>query len=124
MSGFTSLISMVSSCLSSCHSSKKSLFCFYQQYKSSESSEPKLKSRQASNHCKSVFEAAKLAYYNGTKGSITLHKIGSGDSVFNKSKSPVHSLFLYLTTCGYYLLHLIKKNYLLKSHLRTLILML
>ena len=83
---------MVSCCLCSCHSSKKSLFCFYQQYKSSESSEPKLKSRQASNHYKSVFEAAKLAYYNGNKGSITLHKIGSRDSAFNKSKSPVHSV--------------------------------
>ena len=124
MSGFALLISMVSSCLCSCHSSKKSLFCFCQQYKSSESSEPKLKSRQASNYCKSVFEAAKLAYDNGTKGSITLHKIGSGDSVFNKSKSPVSSLFLYLTPCWYYLLHLIKKNYLLKSHFGTLILML
>ena len=34
-------------------------FCLYQQNKSSES---KVKFRQASNHCKRVLEAAKLAY--------------------------------------------------------------
>ena len=42
-------------------------FCLYQQNKSFES---KVKFRQASNSCKSVLEAAKLAYANKTKESI------------------------------------------------------
>ena len=44
------------------------VFCFYQQNKSSES---KVKFRQASNCCKRALEAAKLAYANKTKESIT-----------------------------------------------------
>ena len=43
-------------------------FGLYQQNKSSES---KVKFRQASNRCKRVLEAAKLAYANKTKESIT-----------------------------------------------------
>ena len=39
-------------------------FCFYQKDKFSDS---KVKFRQASNHCKRVLEAAKLAYANKTK---------------------------------------------------------
>ena len=39
-------------------------FCLYQQNKTSES---KAKFRQASNHCKRVLEAAKLAYATKTK---------------------------------------------------------
>ena len=39
-------------------------FRFYQKDKSSDS---KVKFRQASNHCKRVLEAAKLAYANKTK---------------------------------------------------------
>ena len=38
-------------------------FCLYQKYKSSAS---KVTFRQASNHCKSILEAAKLAYANKT----------------------------------------------------------
>ena len=49
-------------------------FCLYQQNKSSES---KVKSRQASNLCKRVLEAAKLAYANKTKEYITSQKLGS-----------------------------------------------
>ena len=49
-------------------------FRFYQQNKSSES---KVKFRQASNCCKRVLEAAKLAYANKTKESITSQKLGS-----------------------------------------------
>ena len=90
----SSLISMVFSCLYCCHSSKKSL-CFYQQNKSSES---KVKFRQVSNCCKSVLEAAKLAYANKTKESITSQKLGSWDFwqivfVFNKGKSAIPPLF-------------------------------
>ena len=43
-------------------------FCLYQRSKSSES---KVKFRQASNCCKRVLEAAKLAHANKTKESIT-----------------------------------------------------
>ena len=46
----------------------------YQQNKSSES---KVNFRQASNHCKRVFEVPKLAYANKTKESITSQKLGS-----------------------------------------------
>ena len=68
----------------------------YQQGKSSES---KVKFRQASNHCKRVLEAAKLAYTNKTKESITSQKLGSRDfwrianSVLNKGKSAIPPLF-------------------------------
>ena len=68
----------------------------YQQNKSSES---KVKFRQASNRCKRVLEAAKLAYANKTKESITSQKLGSRDfwrianSVFNKDKSGILLLF-------------------------------
>ena len=46
------------------------IFCLYQQ---NESSESKGKLKQASNRCKRVLEAAKLAYANITKESITSH---------------------------------------------------
>ena len=71
-------------------------FCLYQQNKSSES---KVKFRQASNRCKRVLEAAKLAYANKTKESITSQKLGSRDfwqianSVLNKVKSAIPPLF-------------------------------
>ena len=47
-------------------------FGLYQQNKSSES---KVKFRQASNHCKRVLQAAKLAHADKTKESITSHNI-------------------------------------------------
>ena len=54
--------------------------CLYQHNKSSES---KVKFRQASNCCKRVREAAKLAYAN-TKDSITSKKLGFfGEVVFS-----------------------------------------
>ena len=68
----------------------------YQQNKSSES---KVKFRQASNRCKRVLEAAKLAYATKTKESITSQKLGSRDfwrianSVLNKGKSAIPPLF-------------------------------
>ena len=54
---------------------------------------------EASNHCKSVLEAVKLAYANKTKESITSQNLGSCDfwrianSVLNKGKSAIPSLF-------------------------------
>ena len=68
----------------------------YQREKSSDS---KVKFRQASNRCKRVLEAAKLAYTNKTKESITSQKLGSRDfwrianSVLNKGKSAIPPLF-------------------------------
>ena len=54
--------------------------CLYQQNKSSES---KVKFRQASNCCKRVLEAVKLAYANKTKESTTSQKLGSHDFLEN-----------------------------------------
>ena len=68
----------------------------YQREKSSDS---KAKFRQASNCCKRVLEATKLAYANKTKESITSQKLGSHDfwqianSVLNKGKSAIPPLF-------------------------------
>ena len=63
------------------------------------SSDSKVKFRQASNSCKRVLEAAKLAYANKAKESITFQKLRSRDiwrvanSVLNKSKSATSPLF-------------------------------
>ena len=72
------------------------LFRLYQQNKSSES---EVKFRQASNHCKRVLEAAKLAYATKIKESIFLEKLGSwnfwriANSVLYKRKSAIPPLF-------------------------------
>ena len=71
-------------------------FCLCQKDKFSES---KVKFRQASNRCERVFEAAKLAYANKTKESITSQKLGSPDflrianSVLSKGKYATPPLF-------------------------------
>ena len=68
-------------------------------YQIDTSSDSKVKFGQASNRCKRVLEAAKLAYANKTKESITSHKLGSQDfgrianSVLNKGKSAMPPLF-------------------------------
>ena len=68
----------------------------YQREKSPDS---KVKFRQASNRCKRVLEAAKLAYANKTKESISSQKLGSRDfwritnSALNKVKSAIPPLF-------------------------------
>ena len=72
---------------------------FFRLYQKDKSSESKFKFRQASNRCKRVLEAAKIAYANTTKESITSQKLGSRDfwrianSVLNKSQSAIPSLF-------------------------------
>ena len=69
-------------------------FRLHQKDKSS-----KVKFRQASNRCKRVLEAAKLAYANKTKESITSQKFGSCDfwrianGFLNKGKSAIPPLF-------------------------------
>ena len=98
------------------------LFRFYQKNKSNASN---VKFRQASNHCKRVVEAAKLAYVDKTKESITCQKLGSCDfwrianSVHNKNKSAIPSLFNDLEV----LTSASDKAKLLKTFLRSLILM-
>ena len=68
-------------------------------YQQNQSSESKVKFRQASNRCKRVLEATKLAYATKTKESITSQKLGSRDfwrianSVFNKGRSAIPPLF-------------------------------
>ena len=86
VSGQASFISMVFSCLCSCH---RNIYIYI-------SSESKRKFRQASNCCKSILEAAKLAYANQTKESITSQKLCSWDfanSVLNEGKSAISPLF-------------------------------
>ena len=72
---------------------------FFRLFQQNKSSESKAKFRQASNGCKRVLEAAKLAYATKTKESITSQKLGSRDfwrianSVLNKGKSAIPPLF-------------------------------
>ena len=72
---------------------------FFRLYQREKSSDSKVKFRQASNRCKRVLEAAKLAYANKTKESITSQKLGSRDfwrianSVLKKGKSAIRPLF-------------------------------
>ena len=71
---------------------------FSRLYQKDKSSASKVKFRQASNHCRRVLEAAKPAYANKTKESITSQKLGSRDfwQIANsvlKGKSAIPSLF-------------------------------
>ena len=72
---------------------------FFHLYQQNKSSESKTKFRQASNCCKRVLEAAKLAYATKTKEFIISQKLGSRDfwqianSVLNKGKSAIPPLF-------------------------------
>ena len=52
---------------------------FFSLHQKDRSSESKAKFRQASNLCKRVLEAVKLAYANNAKDSITSQKLGSWD---------------------------------------------
>ena len=72
---------------------------FFHLYQQNKSSESKVKFRQASNRCKRVLKAAKLAYATKTKESITSQNLFSRDfcrianSVLNKGKSAIPPLF-------------------------------
>ena len=52
---------------------------FFHLYQRENTSDYKVKFRQASNHCKMVLLAAKLAYANKAKEFITSQKLGSCD---------------------------------------------
>ena len=92
-------------------------------HQNDKSSDSKVKFRQAINRCKRVLEAAKLAYANKTKESITSQKPGSRDfwrianSVLNNGKSAIPPLF---NGAEVLFLHLMKKKSLLKTFLGTL----
>ena len=68
---------------------------FFRLFQQNKSSESKVKFRQASNRCKRILEAAKLAYATKIKESITSQKLGSRDvgrianSVLNEGKSAI-----------------------------------
>ena len=71
---------------------------FFRLYQKDKSSASKVKFMQASNYCKRVLEAAKLAYSDKTKESITSKKLGSWDiwqidKILNKNKSTIPPLF-------------------------------
>ena len=72
---------------------------FFRLYQQNKSSESKVKFRQASNCCKRVLEAAKLAYATKAKDSITSKKLGSRDfwritnSVLDQGNSAIPPLF-------------------------------
>ena len=96
VSGQVSRISMVFSwlcCAAIVH--RNHFFPLHQR----EKSDSNVKFRQASNRCKWVLKAAKLAYAHKTKESSTSQKLGSRDfwrtanSVLNKGKSAIPPLF-------------------------------
>ena len=70
---------------------------FFRLYQQNKSSESKAKFRQASNHCKKVLEAAKIAYGNKIKSSSVPRNLALGTfcelSIFNKGNSPIPHLF-------------------------------
>ena len=68
---------------------------FFRLHQKNKSSESKVKFRHAGNCCKRDLKAAKLAYANKTKETITSKKLGCLDflqianSVLNKGKSAI-----------------------------------
>ena len=72
---------------------------FFRLYQKDKYSASKVKFRQASNRCKRVLEATRVAYANKTKEAITSQTLDSRDfwrfanSVFNKGKSAIPPLF-------------------------------
>ena len=92
---------------------------FFHLYQNDKSSVSKVKFRQASNRCKRVLEAAKLAYANKTKESITSLKLGTRELLIVFSTKVNLLYLLYSTTQRSCLLHLITQNYLLKTFPRT-----
>ena len=106
---------------------------FFRLYQKDKSSESKVKFRQASNCCKRVLEAAKLAYATKTRESITSQKLGSryfwqiANSVLNKGKSAIPPILFnrmeMLSPAADKAKLIAEANHLLKTFLKTLILM-
>ena len=81
---------------------------------------------KASYCCKSILEAAKLAYVKKTKRLSLPRNFAFRDfgELLLEFWTKVNLLYpLYLMTLRYCLLHLVKQNYLLKTFQKTLILM-
>ena len=99
---------------------------FFRLHQKDKSSESKVKLRQASNCCKRVLKAVKLAYANKTRESIAFQTLGFWDfwrianSVLNKGKSAIPPL---LNSPGVLSSASVKANRLLITFLKTLILM-
>ena len=100
----------------------------FRLYQENNYSESKVKFRQASNRCKKVLEADKLAYATKTKKYITYQKLVCRDfwrianSVLSKGKSAIPPLFSRPEVLSL-IEHLIEQNYFIKTFLRTLIMM-
>ena len=94
---------------------------FFHLYLNDKSSESKVKFRQTSNQCKMALEAAKLAYANKTKESIFSRIFGKLPILISTKVNLLYLLYSTVQSC--FLLHLIKQNCLLKTFLRTRILM-
>ena len=94
-------------------------------YQKDKSFESIVKFRQASNYYKRVLKAAKLAYVNKTKESITSMKLGSQDfwriakSVLNEGKSAIPPLLnsLERLSSAYDKAKLFAENYSVNSNL-------
>ena len=86
---------------------------FFHLYQKDQSSDSKLKFRQASNCCKRILEAAKFAYANKTKVCHFLVTFGELPIVFS---TKVNLLYLFFSMVWRYcLLYLLKQNCLLKT---------
>ena len=92
---------------------------FFHLYQQNKSSESKVKFRQASNHCKRVLEAAKLAYMllkqknPSVPRNLAVRTFGELLIVFSTKVNLLYLLYSADQRCC--LLHLIKQNYLLKT---------
>ena len=101
-------MSMVFSCLCCCHSPEKSFFSFAIVAKGF------LKLPNLHMIIKQNIASLSRNLTLGTFGKLPM---------LNKGKSTSSQYLLYLTAQKYCLLHLMKQNYLLKTFLRTIILM-
>ena len=93
------------------------VFHFYQKDKSSES---KVRFKQASKFCKRVLQAAKLAYANKAKESITSHNLVlvTFDELLIVFSTKVNLLYLHYSTARRcYLPHLMNQYCLMKTFL-------
>ena len=99
---------------------------FFRLFQQNKSSESKVKFRQASNRCKRVLEAAKLAYVLLKQKSPLLPRnlaLGTFGELLIVFSTKVNLLYLLNSTDWRCCLpHLIKQNYLLKTFPRTQIL--
>ena len=97
---------------------------FFRLYQKDKSSESKVKFRQASNYCKTVFEAVHMLIKQKSPSLPRNLALGTFGELLIVFSTKVNLLYLpYSTDRRYCLLHLIKQNYLLKTFPRTQILM-